>query len=252
MSAPTGVTVVIPAKDEADRVGRTVRTALQIPGVSAAVVVDDGSADDTAAVAEAAGARVLRHERNQGKAAAMTTGGMAAPPDHAVLFLDADLADTAGNAAPLVPPVLADEADMTIAILPGQRTPDGRPAGGRGLVVSLSRAGIQRATGWVATQPLSGQRCLSPEAFRAALPLAPGFGVETGLTIDLLRLGFRVLEVEVPLQHRASGHDLRSHLHRGRQWADVAQALRARRALLWRPARASARSGSSDGRPPGR
>jgi hypothetical protein len=119
---------------------------------------------------------------------------------------------------------------MTIAILPKQLA----PGGGRGLVVNLAKDGIQRATGWTPTQPLSGQRCLTREAFEAALPLAKGFGVEVGLTIDLLRKGFRVAEVEVDLHHRVTGKDWRAQLHRGRQWRDVARAL-VRRNVLPRP-----------------
>jgi hypothetical protein len=92
-------------------------------------------------------------------------------------------------------------------------------------VVSLSGAGIERATGWRPAQPLNGQRCLTRAAFEAGRPLAAGFGVETGLTIDLLRRGLRIREVEVPLAHRATGTDWRSQLHRARQFADVARAL---------------------------
>jgi hypothetical protein len=123
--------------------------------------------------------------------------------------------------------VLDGRADMTIALLPEQAT----AGGGHGLVVQLSRSGIRQATGWEATQPLSGQRCLTPEAFAAARPLASGFGVETGLTIDLLRQDFRVLEVPCDLHHRVTGRDLRSQLHRGRQYRDVVLAL-ARRGVL--------------------
>jgi hypothetical protein len=85
-----------------------------------------------------------------------------------------------------------------------------------------------RATGWRPAQPLNGQRCLTRAAFEAARPLAPGFGVETGLTIDLLRQGLRIEEVEVPLAHRATGSDWRSQVHRARQFADVARALAVR------------------------
>ncbi len=56
-----------------------------------------------------------------------------------------------------------------------------------------------------------------------------GFGVETGLTIDLLRQGFRVREVEVDLHHRVTGTDVRAQLHRARQYRDVARALASRR-----------------------
>jgi glycosyltransferase involved in cell wall biosynthesis len=231
---PLGVAVVIPAKDEAARIGATVTAARSVSGADLVVVVDDGSTDSTSALATAAGATVTRHARTRGKAAAMETGAELVrvleeqegrTPPRALLFLDADLEATAGNAAALVPPVLAGEADMTIAILPPQR----QPGGGRGLVVNLSRDGIRRATGFTATQPLSGQRCLSREAFEAARPLAAGFGVETGLTIDLIRRGFRVREVEVDLHHRVTGTDLRAQLHRASQYKDVARALAVRR-----------------------
>ena len=232
-AAPGAVAVVVPAKDEADRIAATVEAARAIDRVDLVVVVDDGSSDRTSDVATAAGATVTRHPRTRGKAAAMETGaelvrvldGEAGRQPRALLFLDADLETTAGNAGALVPPVLDGQADMTIAILPRQRT----PGGGRGLVVNLSRNGIRRLTGFEATQPLSGQRCLTRAAFEAARPLAAGFGVETGLTIDLLQQGFRVREVEVDLHHRVTGTDLRAQLHRGAQYRDVARALAARR-----------------------
>jgi glycosyltransferase involved in cell wall biosynthesis len=222
--------VIVPARDEALRVAATVRAAATIPGVDLVVVVDDGSSDATAQVATRAGAVAVRHERSRGKAAAMETGASLVAAFETredrtepryLLFLDADLEDSAANAAPLTGPVRAGTADMTIAILPPQR----RSGGGFGLVVNLSRKGIRQATGFTPTQPLSGQRCLTRAAFAAALPLAHGFGVETGLTIDLLRQGLRVEEVEIDLHHRVTGRDLRSWLHRGTQYADVARAL---------------------------
>lgn len=223
------VAVVIPAKNEADRIEATVRAAQGIDGVGVVVVVDDGSTDATSAAARMAGALVVRHDRNRGKSAAMTSGAEAVSvvddreqretPRH-LLFLDADLAETAGTAGGLVTPVVSGAADMTIAIMPGAGG-----GGGHGFVVRLSREGIRRATGWQATQPLNGQRCLTRQAFEAARPLAYGFGVETALTIDLLRKGFRVLEVEMPFAHRVTGTDLRAQIHRGRQFAHVAFAL---------------------------
>ena len=233
-SAQPGLAVVIPAKDEAARVAATVRSALKIPGVRSVVVVDDGSSDATAREAALAGAEVVRHRRNRGKAAAMQTGAdevahldqAPGPPRRpALLFLDADLEESAANAAGLAEPVLAGDADMTIAVLPPQRA----PGGGRGLVVNLARRGIREATGWTAAQPLSGMRCLTWDALEAARPLARGWGVEVGLTIDLLTSGHRVVEVPCDLHHRVTGRDWRSHLHRARQYRDVALALAVRR-----------------------
>jgi glycosyltransferase involved in cell wall biosynthesis len=241
MVPPGGdVAVIIPARNESDRIGATVTGAASIPGADIVLVVDDASGDGTSAAAQAAGATVVRHARHRGKAAAMETGAETIRlleardgrdgPRH-LLFLDADLAQTAAAAAPLVEPVRSGQAEMTIAVFR-----DRVRLGGHGLVVKLSGAGIERATGWRPAQPLNGQRCLTREAFEAARPLAPRFGAETGLTIDLLRRGLRVVEVEVPLAHRATGGDWRSQLHRARQLADVAQALAARSAFVppWR------------------
>jgi glycosyltransferase involved in cell wall biosynthesis len=221
------VAVVIPALNEADRIGATVTAAATLPGVDEVVVVDDGSRDATARVAGRAGASVLSHARNRGKAAAMETGAAAVQAldqrdgtSRLLLFLDADLGDTAAEAGPLITPVAAGQADMTIAAFSSRVK-----LGGHGFVVRLSAAGIRRATGWTPIQPLNGQRCLSREAFDAARPLAHGFGVETAMSIDLKRKGLRIIEVEVPLAHRATGTDLRSQVHRARQFADVAWAL---------------------------
>jgi hypothetical protein len=235
MQAEADVAVVIAAKNERDRVAATVKAALELSGVDLVVVVDDGSTDGTGPLAEAAGATVVRHSRNRGKGAAMETGAEAVRlldegrvrqggvlPRH-LLFLDADLAGTARDAEPLIAAVRRGEADMTIAAFSSTVK-----LGGHGFVVGLSREGIRRSTGWEATQPLNGQRCLTRAAFEAALPLAAGFGVETALTIDLLHRGFRVAEVQVPLAHRATGTDWRAQLHRARQFRDVVRALAAR------------------------
>ena len=227
------VAVVIPAYNEADRVAATVAAAATLSDVDVVVVVDDGSRDGTARVAKQAGASVLRHARNRGKAAAMETGAEAVrlldqherrESPRYLLFLDADLGASAAAAGPLITPVAAGDADMTIAVFAVLHK-----QGGHGFVVGLSGAGIRRAVGWAPAQPLNGQRCLTRAAFDAARPLARGFGVETAMTIDLKRSGLRITEVEVPLAHRATGTDLRAQLHRARQFADVAWALATRR-----------------------
>lgn len=226
------VAVVIPAWNEADRIAATVGAASAIPGAGLVVVVDDGSRDATAKQARDAGAAVMRHARNRGKGAAMETGAEAVRlldeqngmPYRHLLFLDADLAETAGRAGPLAEPVIADTADMTIAVFTTTVK-----LGGHGMVVGLAGRGIKRAVGWQPRQPLNGQRCLTRAAFEAARPLAHGFGIETALTIDLMRKNMRITEVEVDLAHRATGTDLRAQLHRARQLADVARALATRR-----------------------
>jgi len=223
-----GVVVIIPAFNEQLRIGATIGSARTIPAVRQIIVTDDGSTDGTARIAGGAGAQVARHERRRGKAAAMMTGAEAARSAGfgtlPLLFLDADLEHTAANAGPLISPVSAGTADMTIAVLPPSVG-----GGGHGFVMRLATSGIAQATGWSAAAPLSGQRCITRELFDAVQPLARGFGVETALTIDALRHGARVLECRVELGHRVTGTGWRDQRHRARQYRDVWLALAARR-----------------------
>lgn len=227
---------VVPAKDEAQRLGATLEALSGVESVDLVVVVDDGSTDETQAIAREHGVETIRHETNMGKAQAMTSGAEIvrrletkvgshrADRPRALLFVDADLEDSAASLGVLCAPVLAGEADMAIATLPPQQT----SGGGFGFVVRLASDGIARLTGREMTQPLSGMRCLTRESFDSALPLAKGWGVEVGLTVDVLRNGGRVVEVPVELHHRVTGRDLRSQLHRLRQYRDVRRAVRTR------------------------
>ncbi|MDR6939632.1 glycosyltransferase family 2 protein [Arcanobacterium hippocoleae] len=224
------VAAIIPAKDESVRIGATIRAARAIPHVDLVIVVDDGSEDDTQKVARAAGATVIRHSVNRGKASAMETGaGVVAMrdadgvPPRLLLFLDADLQDSALECAPLVSPVVNGEVDCTIAYLPPQEG-----AGGHGFVTGLGRKAIKRLTGWLPQQPLSGQRCLTRAAYEAVQPFASGWGVEVGMTIDLLVAGFTVQEIPCKLAHRASRNDLAGTLHRANQYKDVWRAAMSR------------------------
>lgn len=226
------VAAVVPAKDEADRIASTLTGVRRIDEVDLVVVVDDGSTDETARIAAVEGAVVVRHPRNRGKSAALTTGvrriaeaeaGSGEPP-RLLLFVDADLEESAAELGRLVPPVRDGDADLAVATIPRANT-----SKGRGRVVRVARREIERATGVRIEQPLSGMRCLTRGAFESALPLARGWGVEAAMLLDVLRAGGRVVEVPVPLTHRATGRDLRGVLHRARQMRDVVLALAARR-----------------------
>jgi len=234
------VACIIPAKDEQQRIAATVTAARSLPHVELVVVCDDGSGDGTGAHAAAAGAIVVTHRRNRGKAAAVESAVNALgvleqrdqrPECGSLLLLDADLAESAAACAPLIDPVVTGRADLTIAVLPAQSTATGEAAGGFGLVMGTASRGIAELTGWTPTAPLSGQRCLTRRAFELASPLAAGWGVEVGMTIDVLRAGLRVEEIPVALTHRATGKDLAGQLHRAKQLRDVSRALAARGAV---------------------
>lgn len=222
------VAAIVPARNESERIARTVRALRAIPEVGEVIVVDDASEDPTMAVASGAGAQVFRLRRRLGKGGALAFG-IARTDAPVLLFVDGDLAESAAGARALLAPVLAGEADMTIA-----RPPDGRPSG-FGLVEGFARRGIEMLTGACMARPLSGQRALRREVLDRA-SIAARFGVEVGLTVDALRSGFRVVEVPVEVEHARTGRDLRGFLHRARQGLDVAAALGAR--ALRRPRRA--------------
>jgi hypothetical protein len=67
------------------------------------------------------------------------------------------------------------------------------------------------------------------EVLRGLLPLAPGFGLETGMDIDAVRAGHRVREIELDLEHRATGRTPGGFVHRARQLRDIVRVYRLRR-----------------------
>lgn len=243
--------VIIPAKDEAERIAATVRASKALPYVDLIVVVDDGSQDKTQDRARSAGAVTVRHTQNRGKASSMETGAKVVGmrdekgrPPRLLLFLDADLADSAAEALPLIEPVVKGQADCTVAVFPKLAK-----AGGHGFVLNLARKAIRRATGWEPQAPLSGQRCLKREAFEAVMPLASGWGVETDMTIKLLSAGYAIQEVKCEMSHRVSRRDLRSQLHRLHQYIDVYKAVTNLRVHGVKLSRAEYRQAAKEQRP---
>jgi len=219
-----GVTVVIPARNEAERIAATVAAARALPGVRQVIVVDDGSDDDTATRASQAGAAVMRLERHVGKGGAVRAGIRAAT-EGIVLFLDADLGASAAEAVKLVAPVASGRADMTVAVFPRLRH-----RGGFGFAVGLARLAIRALTWRRMEAPLSGQRAVRRSLLQQ-LRLAGGFGLEVGLTLDALALGARLLEVPVEMTHAATGRSLAGFRHRGKQFLSVLAVALPR--LLW-------------------
>ncbi|HMC51962.1 MAG TPA: glycosyltransferase, partial [Acidimicrobiales bacterium] len=228
MTSPGPVVAVVAAFDRADTVGATVAALLATGRVDRVVVVDDGSRDGTSAAAVEAGADVVRLPRNRGKGGALTTGIRAARDAGTYLLVDADLGVSAEAAVRLLPPVVAGDAGMAVAVLPRAGA-----SGGFGVVRRIAGWGIARATGWWPRAPLSGQRAVDGATLRSLLPLAAGFGLETGVGIDAVRAGARVVEVDLPLEHRQTGRGPAGFAHRGRQGRDVLRALAGRLGGRW-------------------
>lgn len=213
------VVALVPARDEEGQVGATVEALRAIPAVSEVLVVDDGSSDRTASEALAAGATVLRLPRSVGKGRALEGTLRRMPAPDVWLLADADLGASAGALGAVLEPVLSGRADLAIATFPPGE------GGGFGIVKRFAARAIRLLCGFEAAEPLSGQRAATAAALGSCRPVAPGFGVETAMTIDAVRAGLRVLEVPAPLSHRATGRDVRGFAHRGRQGLDIALAV---------------------------
>jgi glycosyltransferase involved in cell wall biosynthesis len=226
-AAAAPLAVIVAARNEADTVGSTLAALHDALPAATIWVADDASTDGTAEVALAAGTQLVTRRRHHGKGANVTAAAEAAlggpAPPELVLLCDADLGPSAGELAELVAAVESGRCEVAIAAFRD------RAGGGFGLAVGFARRAIERRSGYRPRAPLSGQRAMRAEVLRELLPLAGGFGMETGMTIDAVRRGYRVAEVDLELTHRATGRTLGGFLHRGRQLLDSARAYRARR-----------------------
>lgn len=226
---PSDIFVIVTAYNEAPRIGATLDgLAAVFPGAPV-WLADDGSSDATALLAREAGARVVRSERVIGKGAAATAAAreaLAATGDRqepVFVLCDGDLGESAAKLGPLAGAVRQGQADLAVAAFTR------RVGGGVGLAVGFARWAIRRRCGLQAQAPVSGQRALHARALEDVLPFAHGFGMEMGMTIDAVRAGHRVAEIELDLTHRVTGRTLMGFLHRGRQLIDFVRVYLARR-----------------------
>lgn len=230
--------MLVTARDEAGLIAATLAGLREAFPTAALWVADDGSRDRTAAIASAAGASVVSCGRPLGKGGAATlaaeailaaagatvaaTGAGASFPG-VVVLCDADLGRSAARLAALQVPLARGEADVAVASFAR------RLGGGFGIALRFARRSVRRRCGLAMQAPLSGQRAIRLEALPSLLPFAHGFGMEVGISIDGVRSGLRVVEVEIDLEHRVTGRTVSGFLHRARQLLHVARADLARR-----------------------
>lgn len=205
------IVAIVPAYNCAGTIARTIMSLVDSERIDEVVVVDDGSVDETAMFAQAAGARVIRLSANHGKGYALSVGVDAASYADVYLFVDGDTSESAANVAPLIDPVLVGDSDMTIGVLPPAGT-----RGGFGAIKRFSRWAIRKATGRTFQAPLSGQRAIRGDLARQ-LTFASRFGVEVAMTIDVVELGGFVRELPIAVEHDHTGRTFRGFVHRGRQ-----------------------------------
>jgi glycosyltransferase involved in cell wall biosynthesis len=191
------ITVVIPAYNEERFIGSTVLKACTY--ADTVIVVDDGSKDNTAEIAEAAGAVVVHHRVNQGKGVALNTGFCKARElgAQAVVTLDADGQHLPEELAQVVGPVLAGEADIVIGsryLIRHSEVPRSRILG-HWFFNQLTHL----ASGTMSTDSQSGYRAFSPAALKAICFSSRGFSVESEMQFIAHELGLRLKEVPITI-----------------------------------------------------
>jgi glycosyltransferase involved in cell wall biosynthesis len=220
----SGVTVVLPALDEAEALPAAL--ASFPPGVDL-LVVDNGSRDATAAVAAAAGARVVAGPR-RGFGAACWAGVQASPEAEVLAFADADGSFDGADLIAVAAPVLRGQADLVI----GSRTAGAREAGAMPAYAVAANRAIGLACRLLFGVPLSD---LGPfRAIRRDSLLALGVRDRgQGWPLEMIgragRAGLRVVEVPVRYRPRAGGASKVTGSLRGSLRAAAAMA-----AVTWR------------------
>jgi glycosyltransferase involved in cell wall biosynthesis len=218
--------IIVAAYNEADRIGATLDALASAFPRARVLLADDGSTDATASIAAGLGAHVVRSERMLGKGEAVTLAAREAlgnaralQVEQEVVFVlcDGDLGSSAGALVALTDAVASGQGDLVVAAF------SRRVGGGIGLALGFARWAIRRRCGLQTVAPISGQRALSAAVLADVLPFAHGFGMEIGMTIDAVRRGHRLIEIELDLEHRATGRTAAGFAHRARQLLDFAR-----------------------------
>lgn len=195
-TALDGVAAIVPAYNEADNIARTIAALHNVPEIDEILVVDGFSEDDTVTRAERAGARVVEQSEQvyPGKGVALQTGFEETDADVVVCF-DADLKNVAPDMPRnLIMPILQDEADHTI----------GKYQRKAGRVTELTVKPLLRLLFPEVQfqQPLAGEYAFRREVLDN-IRLEPGWGLESGIVIDVVMNQYRTTEVELGFKDHA-------------------------------------------------
>lgn len=200
---PGGISVVIPARNEAGRLGALlVELRRQVP-LAKVLVVDDGSTDDTAGVARRAGASVVSHPYSMGNGAAIKTGARHAE-EKVIVFMDGD-----GQHDPADIPRLLAKLDEGYEMAVGARQLGSHASLGRRFANQFYNRLASWMTGYRIEDLTSGFRAVRARHFRKFLYLLPnGFSYPTTSTMAFFRAGFPVAYVPI----RAAQRTGKSHI----------------------------------------
>lgn len=213
--------IIIPAYNEEQQIPCTLHAlrTFPLPGKSELIVVDDGSSDLTSSISGIWADQVIQLEQNHGKGYALYKGLEVAKGER-ILFIDADLGDSAALASHLVRRMEEANADLVIANFPPAKK------GGFGLVKKWAQRKLKKNLGYHLISPLCGQRILNRNAVEAIKKWDCGFGIEMAMLFDVYKAGLKVTEVNIPFSHREGKKDISGFLHRGKQFIEIRKTVK--------------------------
>ena len=198
------VSIILPAKNEADGLRKTLPGLRAVLPLAEVIVVDDGSTDATAAVAAEHGARVLSSPYAMGNGAAIKRGARAAGGD-ILVFMDAD-----GQHDPADIPKLLERIQAGFDMAVGARGAGGQANMGRGAANAFYNRVASWMTGHRVADLTSGFRAVRAERFREFLHLLPnGFSYPTTSTMAFFRSAYPVSYVPVEVAKRIGKSHIR-------------------------------------------
>lgn len=204
MSAPS-LSIIIPAKNEAGAIGQVVKGIVSLYPDAETIVVDDGSTDETAAIAEREGARVLKHPHSLGNGAAVKAGARQARGE-ILVFMDGDGQHDPGDISKLLGG-LEEGHDMVIG---ARSTRKSHANFGRLMANGLYNVIASIVTGHHIPDLTSGFRAARAEKFMKFLYLLPnGFSYPTTITMAFMRSGFPVIFTEIEAAQRKGKSHIR-------------------------------------------
>ena len=198
------ISIVLPAKNEAGAIQQTVKAIKQLNRVDEIIVVNDGSTDDTAQIAEQAGAKVISHPYSKGKGAAIKTGARNAIGD-VIVFMDADGQHDANDILKLI-----EKIEQGYDLVVGARQKGSQASVGRGIANKLYNNLASYMSEHQVEDLTSGFRAVRAEKFKEFIYLLPnGFSYPTTSTMAFFRAGYSVTYVPIHAAKRIG----KSHIH---------------------------------------